>query len=117
MVIAVSLKCTVERNKQLKLVNSNVNQFIYIIRAFWDGFPEKFIYMFVPKIVELMNVCFMIAAVLLLCRSHSMIFFAGTGLFIQLFFVNNILFNQGSKYYMIASAYVGIFGGFLYLNE
>jgi hypothetical protein len=100
---------------QTKLMNSNINKIIRINKYF-----ITFVYLqkYSQKIILIMNYCLMGSAFMFIINMKNYgFFFFNIALIIELILLNNPVVLQTSKVFLVLSAYFGIYGGLLSLNN
>ena len=100
---------------QIKLMNSNINKIIKINKNFLN---LLYLQNYSEKIILLMNYCLITSAIMFIINVSSYgFFFFHIVLIIELLLLNNPFVLQTSKVFLVLSAYFGIYGGLLSLNN
>ena len=116
LLIALSLKQIQERFNLIKLGQDNISKSKNFLQQTNINDLSK-IYAFVPAFINMMNYFLLLSGVLLIIQIMDNLLFMNSAIFIQLLFVNNIFLDNSSKCYLMASAYVGIYGVYLHLRN
>ena len=75
------------------------------------------IYSLIPAFINTMNYILFLTGVLSIIRITDNLFFMNFVMLVQLLLIYNIFTDPSSKCYLMASAYVGIYGVFLWLRN
>ena len=116
LIIGISLKQIQESNNLVKTVQDNISEaknILYSMKIYNLGF----LYRIAPRLVLIMNYSLLASAFLFLLKIDGYIALVNNSFIIQFIFVNNMYLNQSSKCYLIASAYISLYGAFYYLNK
>ena len=116
LLIGLSLKQIQENNKLIKQGQDTISKsqnFFYSLK-FYD---LNKLYALVPALISTMNYTLLIIGTLSILRVMDGLFFMNYVMIVQLLLINNIFLDQSSKCYLMASAYVGIYGVFLWLRN
>ena len=116
LLIGLSLKQIQENNKLIKQGQDNISKsqnFFYSLK-FYD---LNKLYALVPALISTMNYTLLIIGTLSILRVMDGLFFMNYVMIVQLLLINNIFLDQSSKCYLMASAYVGIYGVYLHLRN
>ena len=70
-----------------------------------------------PRLILIMNLSIIIASILFLFKIDGYILLLNNFMIIQFLLVNNILLDNSSKCYLVASAYLSIYGSFYYFKN
>ena len=116
LLIALSLKQIQERFNLIKLGQDNISKSKKFLQQININDLNK-IYAFVPAFINMMNYFLLLSGVLLIIQIMDNLLFMNSAIFIQLLLVNNIFLDNSSKCYLMASAYVGIYGVYLHLRN
>ena len=102
-------------NIQIRLFNSNINKLILMNNKFLSLMSLQ---QFSEKIILFMNASLIVSALMFMLNVTSMGYsFYHMTLIIQFLFLNNPFIVNTSKVYLVLSAYFGIYGGLLCLNN
>ena len=114
LLIGLSLKQIQENNKLVKQGQDTISksQNFFAMLKFYD---LNRLYALLPALISTMNYTLLIVGALSIIRIMDGLFFMNYVMIIQLLLINNIFLDNSSKCYLIASAYVGIYGVFLWL--
>ncbi len=116
LLIGLSLKQIQEKNNLIKAGQDTVSKaknFFYMIK-FYD---LNRIYGLVPILISVMYYSLMGSGILLMFNILEGSFLMNFSILVQLLLVNNIFLDSSSKCYLMASAYVGIYGVFQYFRD
>ena len=116
LLIGLSLKQIQENNKLIKQGQDTISKsqnFFYSLK-FYD---LNKLYALVPALISTMNYTLLIIGTLSILRVMDGLFFMNYVMIVQLLLINNRFLDQSSKCYLMASAYVGIYGVFLWLRN
>ena len=116
LLIALSLKQIQERFNLIKMGQDNVSKSKKFLQKMNINDLNK-IYSFVPAFISMMNYLILLSGILSIIKITDNLLFMNFAIFVQLLLVNNIFLDNSSKCYLMASAYVGIYGVFLYLRN
>ena len=116
LLIALSLKQIQERYNLIKMGQDNVSKSKKFLQKMNINDLNK-IYSFVPAFISMMNYLILLSGILSIIKITDNLLFMNFAIFVQLLLVNNIFLDNSSKCYLMASAYVGIYGVFLYLRN
>ena len=116
LLIALSLKQIQERYNLIKMGQDNVSKSKKFLQKMNINDLNK-IYSFVPAFISMMNYLLLLSGILSIIKITDNLLFMNFAIFVQLLLVNNIFLDNSSKCYLMASAYVGIYGVFLYLRN
>ena len=116
LLIALSLKQIQERYNLIKMGQDNVSKSKKFLQKMNINDLNK-IYSFVPAFISMMNYLMLLSGILSIIKITDNLLFMNFAIFVQLLLVNNIFLDNSSKCYLMASAYVGIYGVFLYLRN
>ena len=116
LLIGLSLKQIQENNKLIKQGQDTISKsqnFFHSLKFF----DLNKLYALVPALISTMNYTLLIIGTLSILRVMDGLFFMNYVMIVQLLLINNIFLDQSSKCYLMASAYVGIYGVFLWLRN
>ena len=100
---------------QIKLFNSNINKLVKLNKKFLSLI---YLQKYSEKIILFMNTSLIISGIMFIINITSMGFsFFHMTLIIQFLFLNNPFILHTSKVFLVLSAYFGIYGGLLCLNN
>ena len=116
LLIALSLKQIQERFNLIKMGQDNISKSKKFLKKINMNDLNK-IYSFVPAFISMMNYLMLLSGILSIIKITDNLLFMNFAIFVQLLLVNNIFLDNSSKCYLMASAYVGIYGVFLYLRN
>ena len=116
LLIALSLKQIQERFNLIKMGQDNISKSKKFLKKININDLNK-IYSFVPAFISMMNYLILLSGILSIIKITDNLLFMNFAIFVQLLLVNNIFLDNSSKCYLMASAYVGIYGVFLYLRN
>ena len=116
LLIALSLKQIQERFNLIKMGQDNISKSKKFLQKMNINDLNK-IYSFVPAFISMMNYLMLLSGILSIIKITDNLLFMNFAIFVQLSLVNNIFLDNSSKCYLMASAYVGIYGVFLYLRN
>ena len=116
LLIALSLKQIQERFNLIKMGQDNISKSKKFLKKMNINDLNK-IYSFVPAFISMMNYLMLLSGILSIIKITDNLLFMNFAIFVQLLLVNNIFLDNSSKCYLMASAYVGIYGVFLYLRN
>ena len=116
LLIALSLKQIQERFNLIKMGQDNISKSKKFLKKININDLNK-IYSFVPAFISMMNYLMLLSGILSIIKITDNLLFMNFAIFVQLSLVNNIFLDNSSKCYLMASAYVGIYGVFLYLRN
>ena len=116
LLIALSLKQIQERYNLIKMGQDNVSKSKKFLQKMNINDLNK-IYSFVPAFISMMNYLILLSGILSIIKITDNLLFMNFAIFVQLLLVNNIFLDNSSKCYLMASAYIGIYGVFLYLRN
>ena len=116
LLIALSLKQIQERFNLIKMGQDNISKSKKFLKKININDLNK-IYSFVPAFISMMNYLMLLSGILSIIKITDNLLFMNFAIFVQLLLVNNIFLDNSSKCYLMASAYVGIYGVFLYLRN
>ena len=116
LLIALSLKQIQERFNLIKMGQDNISKSKKFLQKMNINDLNK-IYSFVPAFISMMNYLILLSGILSIIKITDNLLFMNFAIFVQLLLVNNIFLDNSSKCYLMASAYVGIYGVFLYLRN
>ena len=116
LIIGLSLKQIQETNNLIKAGQDTVTKSTNFFHKF-NFYDLNRIYKLVPPLISTMNYILLISGVLLIINIMDNIFLMNFVMIVQLLLVNNIFLDQSSKCYLMASAYVGIYGVFLWIRN
>ena len=116
LLIALSLKQIQERFNLIKMGQDNISKSKKFLQKMNINDLNK-IYSFVPAFISMMNYLLLLSGILSIIKITDNLLFMNFAIFVQLLLVNNIFLDNSSKCYLMASAYVGIYGVFLYLRN
>jgi len=114
-IIGIGIQGINDIPSQKKLMNSNINKMIKINKNF---LMLLYLQNYSEKIILLMNYCLIASAIMFIINVRSYgFFFFHIVLGIELLLLNNPIVLQTSKVFLVLSAYLGIYGGLLSLNN
>ena len=116
LIIGLSLKQIQETNNLIKAGQDTVTKSTNFFNKL-NFYDLNRIYKLVPPLISTMNYTLLISGVLLIINIMDNIFLMNFVMIVQLLLVNNIFLDQSSKCYLMASAYVGIYGVFLWIRN
>ena len=114
-VIGISLKQIQETNTLVKSAQDNISRakyFLYTLKINNLGY----LYQLAPRLILIMNYSLLIAAILFLFKIDGYMLLINNFVILQYLFVNNIFLDNSSKCYLIASAYLSLYGSFYYFK-
>ena len=114
-VIGISLKQIHETNTLVKSAQDNISKakyFLYTLKINNLGY----LYQLAPRLILIMNYSLLIAAILFLLKIDGYMLLVNNFIIIQYLFINNIFLDNSSKCYLIASAYLSLYGSFYYFK-
>ena len=114
-VIGISLKQIQETNSLVKSTQDNISKakyYLYTLKINNLGY----LYQLAPRLILIMNYSLLVAAILFLLKIDGYMLLVGNFIILQFLFVNNIFLDNSSKCYLIASAYLSLYGSFFYFN-
>ena len=115
LVIIIGLKQIQETNNLIKSSQDTIykaKNFLYSLKIYNIGF----LYKIIPRLILVMNYSLIGSAILFIFKINGYMLFIHNSIIIQFLLVNNILLDNSSKCYLIASTYLSIYGGFYYLE-
>ena len=115
LVIIISLKQFQESQSLVTSAQDNIKRakhILYLLKIDNLGY----LYNICPRLILIMNYSLLTAAVLYLINQDGYILLINIFMIIQLLFINNIILDNSSKCYLIASTYLSIYGSFYYLK-
>ena len=116
ILIGLSLKQMQEKYNLIKTGQDNISKsknFFYKLK-FYD---LNRIYALIPVFISTMNYTLLLTGLLLIIKIMDNLFLMNYVMLIQLLLINNIFLDHSSKCYLMASAYIGIYGVFLSLRN
>ena len=116
LLIILSLRQMHEKNNFIKVGQDTVTKCKGLLSKLKIYDLNK-IYSLVPALITTMNYILFLTGVLSIIRIMDNLFFMNFVILVQLSLVYNIFLDSSSKCYLIASAYVGIYGVFLWLRN
>ena len=116
LLIILSLRQMHEKNNFIKAGQDTVTKCKGLL-AKLKIYDLNKIYSLVPALITTMNYILFLTGVLSIIRIMDNLFFMNFVILVQLLLVYNIFLDSSSKCYLIASAYVGIYGVFLWLRN
>ena len=116
LLIGLSLKQMQEKYNLIKIGQDNISKSknLFYKLNFYD---LSKVYALIPVFISTMNFTLLLTGILLILRIMDNLFLMNYVILIQLLLINNIFLDNSSKCYLMASAYVGIYGVFLYLRN
>ena len=114
-VIGISLKQIHETNTLVKSAQDNISKakyFLYTLKINNLGY----LYQLAPRLILIMNYSLLVAAILFLLKIDGYMLLVNNFIIIQYLFINNIFLDNSSKCYLIASAYLSLYGSFYYFK-
>ena len=114
-VIGISLKQIHETNTLVKSAQDNISKakyFLYTLKINNLGY----LYQLAPRLILIMNYSLLVAAILFLLKINGYMLLVNNFIIIQYLFINNIFLDNSSKCYLIASAYLSLYGSFYYFK-
>ena len=114
LIIGLSLKQMQEKNNLIKSGQDTIHKSRTIITKFFD---INKVYALIPVFISAMNYTFFIVGILMIIKIMDSMLFMNYVTLVQLLLINNIFLDQSSKCYLMASAYIGIYGVFLHLRN
>ena len=116
ILIGLSLKQMQERYNLIKKGQDNISksQKLFYKIKFYD---LNRIYALIPAFISTMNFTLLSCGILLIINIMDNFLLMNYVILMQLLLVNNVFLDQSSKCYLMASAYVGIYGVFLHLRN
>ena len=114
-VIGISLKQIHETNNLVKSTQDNISKakyFLYTLKINNLGY----LYQLAPRLILIMNYSLLVAAILFLLKIDGYMLLVNNFIIIQYLFINNIFLDNSSKCYLIASAYLSLYGSFYYFK-
>ena len=114
-VIGISLKQIHETNNLVKSAQDNISKakyFLYTLKINNLGY----LYQLAPRLILIMNYSLLVAAILFLLKIDGYMLLVNNFIIIQYLFINNIFLDNSSKCYLIASAYLSLYGSFYYFK-
>ena len=116
ILIGLSLKQMQEKYNLIKKGQDNISksQKLFYKIKFYD---LNRIYSLIPAFISTMNFTLLSCGILLIINIMDNFLLMNYVILMQLLLVNNVFLDQSSKCYLMASAYVGIYGVFLHLRN
>ena len=116
VLIGLSLKQFQEKYNLIKTGQDNISKSkdLFYKIGFYD---LNRIYALVPAFISTMNYTLFITGVLMIIKIMDNMFFMNYVILVQFLLINNVFLDKSSKCYLMASAYFGIYGVFLYLRD
>ena len=114
-VIGISLKQIHETNNLVKSAQDNISKakyFLYTLKINNLGY----LYQLATRLILIMNYSLLVAAILFLLKIDGYMLLVNNFIIIQYLFINNIFLDNSSKCYLIASAYLSLYGSFYYFK-
>ena len=116
LLIALSLRQMHDNNNLIKSGQDTITKCKGLFEKL-NIYDLNKIYSLVPAFISTMNYILLLTGVLSIIRIMDNLFFMNFVILVQLLLVHNIFLDHSSKCYLMASAYVGIYGVFLWLRN
>ena len=116
LLIALSLRQMHDKNNLIKAGQDTITKCKGLF-AKLKVYNLNKIYPLIPAFITTMNYILFLTGVLSIIRIMDNLFFMNYVILVQLLLIYNIFLDSSSKCYLMASAYVGIYGVFLWLRN
>ena len=116
LLITLSLRQMHDKNNLIKAGQDTITKCKGLFAKFKIYNVNK-IYSLIPAFITTMNYILFLTGVLSIIRIMDNLFFMNFVILVQLLLIYNIFIDSSSKCYLMASAYVGIYGVFLWLRN
>ena len=116
LLIALSLRQMHDKNNLIKAGQNTITKCKGLFAKLKIYNINK-IYSLIPAFITTMNYILFLTGVLSIIRIMDNLFFMNFVILVQLLLIYNIFIDSSSKCYLMASAYVGIYGVFLWLRN
>ena len=113
LIIGISLKQIHETKNLVTSVQDNISKAKYLLYSLKIN-NLGYLYQLAPRLILIMNYSLLVAAILFIFKIDGYMLLANNFIILQLLFVNNIFLDNSSKCYLIASAYLSLYGSFYY---
>ena len=116
LMIGIGLKQMQESNNSITSCQDNISKSKNLLYSINITELGK-LYIMAPRLILIMNLSIIIASILFLFKIDGYILLLNNFMIIQFLLVNNILLDNSSKCYLVASAYLSIYGSFYYFTR
>ena len=116
LIIGLSLKQIQENNQLIKSSQDTVYKAKDFLRLLKIS-NINYVYQLMPRLILVMNISLLIGAVLFLIQMDGYMLFVNNSFLIQFLLVHNVFLDNSSKCYLIASAYLSLYGCFYYFQK
>ena len=116
LMIGIGLKQMQESNNLITSCQDNISKSKNLLYSINITELGK-LYIMAPRLILIMNLSIIIASILFLFKIDGYILLLNNFMIIQFLLVHNILLDNSSKCYLVASAYLSIYGSFYYFKN